>query len=433
MSFGGTQAPPRWPALLAIVGAVAALACALALGFGGGPAPARAAVGGAGQFEEPPTSGDPLTPFDRHGMWVWYVSRSDGGQVDRIAARAKRAGIGTLYVKSGDGGDVWSQFNKALVGALHARGLDVCGWQFVYGDAPVAEAKAAAAAVRRGADCFVIDAEGSYEGKYASADRYIRALRARIGTAFPVSLAAFPYVDYHPSFPYSVFFGPEGADFNQPQMYWKAIETSVRAVYEHTYLFNRLWNVPIYPLGQTYASPSRRDLLLFRRFAKSYGGFEPSWWDWQETTSAGWSALGAPIDGPVAGYKPLVAQPLLRRGSKGDLVVWAQTHLRGAGETQLPVTGIFGRQTRAAVRSFQETAGLPLTGAIDRDTWNALLKFEPSRPPWAGRQASRLRGRASASEAAASGTGEAHAIAPSRPLSASLPAKGYEIDPGPRP
>ena len=202
----------------------------------------------------------------------------------------------------------------------------------------------------------MIDAEGHYEGKYAAADRFVRALRARIGEEFPVSLATFPYVDYHPSFPYSVFFGPGGATYNQPQMYWRAIETSVRSVYEHTYLFNRLWDVPLYPLGQTYGGANRREIRLFRRFGVSYGGLQPSWWDWQETTNAGWRALGADNLGPVAGYRPVTTHPLLKRGSRGDLVVWAQEHLRAAGEN-VPVTGVFGKITRAAVRDFQKQAG----------------------------------------------------------------------------
>jgi Putative peptidoglycan binding domain len=378
---------------------------------------ASAAPGGADGVAAPPAA----APFGRHGMWIWYVGRSEGGSVGRIVARAQRAGIGTLYIKAGDGGDIWSQFNKTLVGALHQGGLDVCAWQFVYGERPVAEAKVGAAAVRRGADCLVIDAEGQYEGKYAAADRYVRALRARISAAFPLSLAAFPYVDYHPSFPYSVFFGPEGATANQPQMYWKAIGASVHAVYEHTYLFNRLWDHPLYPLGQTYGGAGRREIVRFRRFAESYGGLAPSWWDWQETTTAGWGALGADID-PVLGYRPVVSHPLLKRGSAGDLVVWAQEHLRAAGQPQLPVTGIFGRQTKAAVRAFQATAGLPVDGAIGTITWRSLLNFDPVRPRWAGRRAKR-GGGATASRA----------LPPRRPLSASLPAKAYEIDPGPAP
>ena len=134
--------------------------------------------------------------------------RSSGGTAARIIARAKRSHVGTVYIKAGDGVGGWRQFTKSLVSSLHAGGLKVCAWQFVYGDAPVKEANVAAAAVAKGADCLMIDAEGQYEGKYASADRYMRKLRAQIGADFPVSLAAFPYVDYHPAFPYSVFLGP---------------------------------------------------------------------------------------------------------------------------------------------------------------------------------------------------------------------------------
>jgi Putative peptidoglycan binding domain len=382
---------------------------------------ASAAPGGAEQVAAPPPAGGE-TPFARQGMWIWYVDRSEGGSVARIVARADRAGIGTLYVKAGDGGGTWSQFNRTLVTALHQGGLDVCAWQFVYGDNPVAEAKVGATAVRRGADCLAIDAEGEYEGKYAAAELYLRALRARIGSAFPLSLAGFPYVDYHPSFPYSVFFGPEGVSYDQPQMYWKAIGTSVRAVYEHTYLFNRLWGHPIYPLGQTYGGAGRGQILRFRRFSESYGGLAPSWWDWQETSAGAWQALGARIDGPVFGYRPLEAQPVLKRGSRGDLVVWAQEHLRGAGQTQLPVTGIFGAQTRAAVRAFQASEGLPVDGVIGTTTWGSLLGFDPARPRWAGRRA-KWAGGALASRA----------LPPRRPLSASLPAQADEIDPGPAP
>jgi len=391
---------------------VAVLAIALV------PAAARAETGGAGQVEGAP--GISNTAFDRQGMWIWYVSRSDGGSVPAIIARAKRFDIGTVYIKAGDGGGTWSQFNRYLVGALHQGGLDVCAWQFVYGDHPVAEARVGAAAVEKGADCLVIDAEGDYEGKYAAADRYIRTLRAKIGETFPVSLAGFPYVDYHPSFPYSVFLGPGGATYNQPQMYWKAIGTSVRAVYEHTYLYNRLWGRPIYPIGQTYEAPGNGPLRLFRRFAASYGGQPPSWWDWQETSGREWGALGASRAlRPLTGYRQDFTHPLLKRRSEGDMVVWAQEHLVGAGAV-LPVTGVFAKQTYAAVRAFQEAHGLPVDGVIGTDTWRVLLTVPPYRMRWS---AARARPGATSSRAAPA----------SRPLSASLPAKRYEVPPGPTP
>jgi len=403
----------RRPLLLLAVLAVAATVAHL-------PALAAAETGGAGQVEPAPVVSN--TPFDRHGMWIWYVERSEGGSIPAIVARAKSVGIGTVYIKAGDGGSVWSQFSRGLVQALHRGGLDVCAWQFVYGDSPVAEARVGAAAVEKGADCLVIDAEGDYEGKYAAADRYIRTLRPAIGETFPLSLAAFPYVDYHPSFPYSVFFGPGGATYNQPQMYWKTIQTSVRAVYEHTYLYNRLWAHPIYPIGQTYEGPGKGELKLFRRFAASYGNLAPSWWDWQETSGPEWGALAAASAlRPVTGYRPNPTQPLLKRGSRGDMVVWAQEHLIGAGE-DIPVNGVFGKLTYAAVRDFQASHGLPVDGAVGTSTWQALLGFTPYRMRWS-----------EASARTAGGASTSRAVPASRPLSASLPARAYEIDPGPTP
>jgi len=405
--------------LLALPLALVVLVAGLAAGGG-----ASAETGGAGQVE--PGGNVSNSAFDRQGMWVWYVSRSEGGSIGAIVARAKRADVGTVYIKAADGGGAWSQFSKGLVQALHRGGLSVCAWQFVYGDAPVAEAKAAAAAVKKGADCFVIDAEADYEGKYASADRYVRALRARIGATFPVALAGFPYVDYHPSFPYSVFFGPGGATYNQPQMYWKTIGTSVRTVYEHTYLYNRIYGHPIYPIGQTYEAPGSASIRLFRRFAASYGGLAPSWWSWQETNGQEWGAVGADSAlQPVAGYRMEVVHPLLKKKSSGDMVVWAQEHLVAAGE-EVPITGIFGRQTARAVRLFKEGHGLPANGVLDTDTWNALLAYTPVRPRWTA------AGASTASTSAVVPGMREQVRSPRQPLSASLPAKAYELPPAPR-
>jgi hypothetical protein len=393
---------------LALLAAVAALAVvALVPGFG------AADTGGAGQAE--PGGNVSNSAFDRQGQWIWYVDRSEGGNLRALIFRAKRNDVGTVYVKSGDGSNYWGQFDRGLVRALHRAGLNVCAWHFVYGDAPLAEARVSAKAVQRGADCFAIDAEADYEGKYAAADRYVRALRARVGDAYPLSLATFPYVDYHPSFPYSVFFGPGGATYNQPQMYWKTIGTTVREVYEHTYRYNRIYGHPIYPIGQTYEAPGAAAIKQFRRFAASHGGLAPSWWSWQETNGREWGALGADSAmRPVAGYRLDPTHPLLRRKSRGDMVVWAQQHLVAAG-AELPVTGFFGPRTARAVREFKESRGLPANGVIDTDTWNALLELTPYRPNWARR----ARPGASASR-----------VLPARkPLSASLPALAYEIPP----
>jgi hypothetical protein len=374
-----------------------------------------------GPFASPAAAdgGANASAFDSQGMWIWYVTRSNGGDVPAIVARAKRARVGTVYVKAGDGTTAWSQFTRSLVSALHAGGLKVCAWQFVYGSRPYKEADVGAAAVDKGADCLIIDAEGQYEGKYASADQYMSKLRAQVGQDFPISLAAFPYVDYHPAFPYSVFLGPGGAQFNQPQMYWKTIGTSVGRVYAHTYLFNRVFQRPIYPIGQTYENPGERSIKQFRRYAINYGAGGVSWWSWQETGGSEWGVLGRRVS-KMRGVHPSIELPLLRKGSRGDLVVWAQEHLVAAGQTQLPVTGLFASKTKAAVIAFQQQKGLLADGMLGTDTWRALLDYTPITIPWG-----------TSSRLARAGAGAPGGSA--APLSASLPAHRNEIDPGPRP
>jgi peptidoglycan hydrolase-like protein with peptidoglycan-binding domain len=333
-----------------------------------------------------PTGGSgPLsgTGFDGQGMWIWYVSQSSGGEPAAIISRAHASGITTVFVKSSDGStNYWSQFSPQLVSELHAGGLKVCAWQYVYGANPVGEANLGARAVANGADCLVIDAEAEYERHYAAAQRYIAALRAKIGPTYPLGLASFPYVSYHPSLPYSVFLAPGAAQYNAPQMYWKAIGQSVDTVYANTYIGNRIYGRPIFPLGQTYEGVSSSDLVRFRQEAVLYGASGISFWDWQETRSNGWSSLAAPLS-PLAGVNPNTEYPELHKGSKGDQVLWLQEHLAGALPEQ-ETTGIFGSQTEANLRAFQSSKAIPVSGRADAATWQALMALPPVAVDWTG-------------------------------------------------
>lgn len=352
-------------------------------------------------------------PFARPGMWIWYVDQSNGGNLRSIIRQARRAKIGTLYIKSGDGDGTWSQFNRNLVTRLHRAGLKVCGWQYVYGKRPIAEAKVSAAAKRRGADCFVIDAEAEYEGKYAAADWYIRKLRALVGTRFPLGLSTFPYVHYHPAFPYSVFLGPGAATANVPQVYWHTIGDPVRTSLEITWEQNSIYKRRIYPVGQTYENPGNRELLAFRRFMVNYGT-APSWWSWQETNSTEWTALGKAVS-RIPRYRAYSGHVTLDRGDRGDQVVWLQQHLIALGNSMEP-TGIFNQATYRAVRRFQANRGLTADGVVGTQTWNRLMRVRPVRVRWsAAHRRSRLPG------ASASST------APTAPLSADLPMVRNEL------
>ena len=61
---------------------------------------------------------------------------------------------------------------------------------------------------------------------------------------------------------------------------------------------------------------------------------------------------------------------------RGVYVRELQTYLRAiqrdrTGSTLVPVDGIYGSRTAAAVREFQKEEGLPVTGTVDSATWEA--------------------------------------------------------------
>ena len=347
-------------------------------------APALAAGGGAG-MPISTTVGHASTgrgnPLNGRAMWIWELPNSDGGSLSAIIAAAHRFGLSTLIIKSADGTNQWSQFSRPMVSALHANGIHVCAWQYVYGNHPVTEAYNGAAAVHDGADCLIIDAESEYEGKYVSAQVYIQRLRALIGYSYPLVLAGFPYIDYHPAFPYSVFLGPGGAQSNAPQMYWRDIGTTTDAVFAHTYAYNLIYQRPIFPLGQVYGRPPAHQVVRFRQLARVYGAGGLSWWDWQEAGASMWIALSRPVGG-LPGYVPYEQMADIGQNASGDLVVWAQEHLVSAGYP-IDISGDFGYHTLLQVEAFQTAHGLTADGIVGPATWAALLRYRTARVQWA--------------------------------------------------
>lgn len=320
------------------------------------------------------------TPLDGDAMWVWIVSRSQGGDPDRMAAKAARHNVKTVIVKAADGRTRFPQFSSTLVARLKAHGLRVCAYQRVHGVRPRTEAERLAEAARKGADCLVIDAESELNGRYAQAQAYMTRLRARVGPDFPLALTSFPYVNYHPRFPYSVFLGPGGAQLNMPQMYWKTIGVSVDRIFTVAYTQNRVYKRPIYPLGQVYLNPRSAEVRRFRRLAQAYGAPGVSWWVWEHARGRQWTALGSAFE-PLGFPRIATGYPVLKPGYRSDQVVWAQQHLKALG-LLTKVTGRFGSGTLNAVRELQLQNGLPETGRIDSAVWPLLLAVEPAPVRW---------------------------------------------------
>jgi hypothetical protein len=60
-------------------------------------------------------------------------------------------------------------------------------------------------------------------------------------------------------------------------------------------------------------------------------------------------------------------------GSVGDIVKGIQRALTGAGFDTQGVDGWFGKNTAAALGSFQQSSRLPVTGSVDDQSWQQLL------------------------------------------------------------
>jgi len=87
------------------------------------------------------------------------------------------------------------------------------------------------------------------------------------------------------------------------------------------------------------------------------------------------AAPAAPAAQPTAQAAP-AAQPMkkpMHMAMSRKKVEAIQTALAKGGES-VPIDGIWGPKTTAAVRDFQKAHNLKVTGHMDRETWKALPK-----------------------------------------------------------
>jgi hypothetical protein len=358
--------------------ASAVLAVLVAAGSTAGSALAAsggASVGsGVGTTTTTSTGSSAADPFAGKGMWIWNIANSSGGDPATIAAKAEKIGLRFVVVKAANGTQRWPGFTRAFVSALQRLGLRVCGYQRVMPHGPKSQTSIFASQIRNsGATCAVIDAESELEGRYLTAQAYMTNLRKLLGTKFPIALTSFPWVGYHPTFPYSVFLGAGGAQVNMPQIYWKDIGTSVATGFANTYPSNAVFGRPIRPLGQLYGKPSSADITRFRATALSYGATGISWWDWEEASSSGWKSL-AQRDPATPKTVRAVVPPTLSLGSQTDLVRWARTRLKAHHATGVSTgSAKFDAKLRNAVVAYQTANDLPITGSVDPATWRTLV------------------------------------------------------------
>jgi hypothetical protein len=159
------------------------------------------------------------------GFYIWKVRNCEGGDANKIAAVAKEAGLSHVLVKIADGSGSYNIDNgvdkaRQVIQALRPQGIDVWGWQYIYGDNPLAEARRAIQRVQDlGVNGFVVNAEQEFKtsGSDVVARKYMNELRNGLPNT-QIALSTYRFPSYHPQFPYSEFL--KKCDLNMPQVYW---------------------------------------------------------------------------------------------------------------------------------------------------------------------------------------------------------------------
>jgi hypothetical protein len=198
------------------------------------------------------------------GFFIWKVKSCENGNPSAIASTAHAAGLTHVLIKIADGPNPFnidSSRNTDLlppvVESLHANGIQVWGWHYVYGYNPAGEAQIAAQRVLGlNLDGYVIDAEKEYKlaGRAAVARTFMNELRRRLPDTL-VALSSFRFPTYHPQIPWKEFL--QQCDFNMPQVYWEQAHNPGVQLRRCIEEFSSLAPVrPIIPTGCAYGAGS---------------------------------------------------------------------------------------------------------------------------------------------------------------------------------
>jgi len=293
------------------------------------------------------------------GMYLWQVAKTEGGNVDAIVKMAVAMCFSHVLVKIADGA---YPYNAALlpqlVDGLKSAGIQVWGWQYVYGNNPTGEAMIASSIIQgMELDGFVVNAEVEYKraGSAFKAKTYMQTLRAGVGLNLPIALSTYRWPTYHPEFPFDAFL--EYCDIAMPQVYWLQAHNPTfqlqRTIKEYAALKVQR---QVFPTGACFLQsgwkPTASEVAAFIQAAKDAGLQGVNFWEWANArtyVADGWEVIRSipwtntpepqpepepePLPEPVSGMRmkvlvdglnvrsaPSLSAPITGRLVLGDIV-----------------------------------------------------------------------------------------------------------------
>jgi hypothetical protein len=229
------------------------------------------------------------------GFFIWKIPDCENGNPSAIASVAYDAGLTHVLIKIANG--VYSNnynFDQKIdlvppvAQALRARGIQVYGWHYVYGNDPAGEARIAIQRMRElNLDGYVIDAEMEYKapGKKTAAAKFMTLLRTGLPEA-QVALSSFRYPSIHPQLPWREFL--ERCDLNMPQVYWMKANNPGAQLRRSVSEFESLTPYrPVFPTGAAFPehgwAPTAPEVTEFMETARDMGLSGINFWSWDST------------------------------------------------------------------------------------------------------------------------------------------------------
>ncbi len=227
------------------------------------------------------------------GFYLWNIPNCEKGNVQAIADEAQKAGLTHVLIKIADrfyahnvSKDGKVDYVPPLVEALHERGIQAWGWQYVYGFEPIPEAQIA---IRRLSqlhlDGFVIDAEEQYKlpGRKLAAQKYLGELRNRFPD-LPLGFSSYRFPKLHASLPWEVFL-PQ-VQVIMPQVYWEQAHNPAAQLRRCLMEYRSLQpSTPIIPTGAAYKwggwRPTPQDILEFLQAVDANELRGCNFWGWE--------------------------------------------------------------------------------------------------------------------------------------------------------
>ena len=226
------------------------------------------------------------------GFYIWQVLKCEGGDPNAILAEVKQADLSHVLIKVADGTRTYNYDKQRridlaapVVRLLRAQGVQVWGWQYIYGKDPIGEArKAVQRALELSLDGFVINAEVEFKqpGMDVAARKYASELRNALPDT-PLALSSYRFPSYHPQFPFQSFL--KYCDYNMPQVYWQGAHNPAAQLTKSVREFQNMSPArPVIPTGSAYSAsgwtPTSEDMHAFLRAAQDLGLSAANFWSW---------------------------------------------------------------------------------------------------------------------------------------------------------